>query len=356
MRVAVLDVGSNSAHLKIVELVAGEPPLPVRTVKRKTRLAESIDQQGAVAVEAVDRLTEAVAEAVAAAQTHDVDKVIAFATSAIRDAANRDEIVARVRATSDIELGFICGRDEARLTFSAARRWHGWSAGQMLLMDIGGGSLEIAAGDGTEPQVARSVPLGAGRLTRDHLPGDPPRDKHVSRLRRYVRQALPEVAEEFSHQPRPVRAVATSKTFTQLARLTGAPKAQAGIYAERRLTRKQLRKWIPRLASMDHAQRAKLRGISKSRAHQILAGAIVAEETMRILELDGVDICPWALREGILLRELDALTAIDSDQVSVWPGSPGARRINSRATSSSAGSRPMSAAITAALTSSGGPA
>ncbi|HEY7484563.1 MAG TPA: hypothetical protein VH912_08895 [Streptosporangiaceae bacterium] len=307
MRVAVLDVGSNSAHLKIVELLPGEPPLPVRTVKSPTRLAESIDRQGAIDGEAVDRLAEAVAESVATAHAHQVGKLIAFATSAIRDAANRDEIVARVRAVSGLELGFLSGEDEARLTFLAARRWNGWSAGQLLLLDIGGGSLEIASGDGSEPQTALSVPLGAGRLTREHLPGDPPKRRHVRRLRRYVEEALPEIIDELDDQPSPRLAVATSKTFTQLARLTGAPKAGAGIYAERRLERRRLRKWIPRLAKLDATHRARLRGVSKSRAHQILAGAIVAETAMRALDLDYVRICPWALREGILLRELDSI-------------------------------------------------
>jgi exopolyphosphatase/guanosine-5'-triphosphate,3'-diphosphate pyrophosphatase len=307
MRVAILDVGSNSAHLKIVELLRGEPPLPVRTIKRPTRLAESIDRQGAIGIEAIDRLAEAVAEAAATSDAHHVEKLIAFATSAVRDAANRDEVIARVRAASRLELGFISGVDEARLTFFGARRWTGWSAGQLLLLDIGGGSLEIAAGDGSEPQVALSVPLGAGRLTRDHLPGDPPRGVHVRRLRRHVRGVLRDAVRQLDDQPSPVRAVATSKIFTQLAQLTGAPKAKAGIYARRRLTRRQLDKWIPRLAHMDDARRARLRGISKTRAHQILAGAIVAADAMRALGLKHVDICPWALREGILQCEMDML-------------------------------------------------
>jgi exopolyphosphatase / guanosine-5'-triphosphate,3'-diphosphate pyrophosphatase len=321
MRIAILDVGSNSAHLKIVELLTGEPPLPVRTIKRPTRLAESIDRHGAISFAAIDRLAEAVAEAATTADAHQADKLIAFATSAVRDAPNRDEVIARVRAASGLELGFITGVDEARLTFLGARRWTGWSAGQLLLLDIGGGSLEVAAGDGSEPRVALSVPLGAGRLTRDWLPDDPPRGKHVRRLRRHVRDVLCDVVRELDDQPSPLRAVGTSKVFTQLARLTGAPKAKAGIYAKRRLELRRLDKWIPRLAKMDDAGRAKQRGISKTRAHQILAGAIVAADTMRALGLARVDICPWALREGILQCEQDALggSSLRSD-VAIYTG------------------------------------
>jgi exopolyphosphatase/guanosine-5'-triphosphate,3'-diphosphate pyrophosphatase len=346
MRIAVLDVGSNSAHLKIVDLLTGEPPLPVRTVKRPTRLAEAIDRQGAIGIEAVDRLAEAVAETAATTENHQVDKLIAFATSAVRDAANREEILARVRAASGLELGFISGADEARLTFLAARRWHGWSAGQLLLLDIGGGSLEIAAGDGSEPRVALSAPLGAGRLTREHLPGDPPRARYVRRLRGHVREVLCDIAKEMDDQPSPVLAVATSKTFAQLARLARAPKDKGkskskgkamsnhgdgtGVYVRRRLERKRLEKWIPRLADMDTSRRAKLRGVAKSRARQILAGAIVAEATMRTLGLEHVDICPWALREGILLCELDAQggSTLRSDVIIYAGGTrPGASRL-----------------------------
>ncbi|MFG2250822.1 Ppx/GppA family phosphatase [Spirillospora sp. NPDC048823] len=226
----------------------------------------------------------------------------------MRDAANRDEVAAEVHAATGVHLGFLTGEQEARLTFLAARRWYGWSAGPLLLADIGGGSLELAYGGGREPEIALSLPVGAGRLTRYHLPPHPPVRKRIRKqLRRHVRSVLAEAAQEIAKRPPPVRAVATSRTFTQLARLCGAPKAKAGPYRERHLDRRDMHRWIPRLAKLPDADRARLRGVKASRAHQILAGAIVAEAAMDVLGLDRLDICPWALREGILLHRLDEL-------------------------------------------------
>ncbi|MEU6036811.1 Ppx/GppA family phosphatase [Actinomadura sp. NPDC047616] len=314
MRLGVLDVGSNSAHLKVVEVDVGRPHRTVATVKHPTRLAEATGADGTVEPAAIGRLTEAIRGSIGAAARHDVDELIAFATSAVRDAANRDEIVARVTASTGLRLGFLTGRDEARLTFLAARAWYGWSAGGLLLADIGGGSLEIAHGDGQEPTTALSLPLGAGRLTREHLPGDPPSPKRVRRLRRLVRRRLTEATGELAARlaarrddPQPMRPLATSRTFTQLARLTGAPKHKAGPYARRVLDRERLRAQIPVLARTDYAGRAKLPGISRARAPQILAGAIVAEAVMTIFDIEQLEICPWALREGVVIRRLQAM-------------------------------------------------
>ncbi|WP_255205646.1 DUF2795 domain-containing protein [Actinomadura sp. BRA 177] len=303
LRFGVLDIGSNSAHLRVADLHPDRPPRPVRSVKNAVRLAEATDRHGVIGRPAVERLIAAVRESVAAAAALDVAELVPYATSALRDAANRDDVAAEVRAATGVELGFLTGEREARLTFLAARRWYGWSAGPMLLADIGGGSMELAYGAGREPEIALSLQLGAGRLTRHHLPPRPPvRKRTYKALRAHVRSVLGEAAIGIAARPAPVRAVATSKTFTQLARLCGAPKAKAGPYRERHLDRRDLHRWIPELAKLPDAERARLRGVKASRAHQILAGAIVAEGVMDVLGLDRLDICPWALREGIFLH------------------------------------------------------
>ncbi|TDD81273.1 hypothetical protein E1293_19015 [Actinomadura darangshiensis] len=308
MRVGVLDIGSNSAHLRVADLAPGNPPLPVRSVKSAVRLAEATDRHGVIGRPAVGRLIAAVREAAAAAAALDVDELVPFATSALRDAANRDDVAAEVRAATGVALGFLTGEQESRLTFLAARHWYGWSAGPMLLADIGGGSMELAYGAGRRPEIALSLALGAGRLTRHHLPPRPPVRKRTRKaLRGHVRSVLAEATTELGERPAPVRAVATSKTFTQLARLCGAPKAKAGPYRERHIDRRDLHGWIPRLAELPDAERARLRGVKASRAHQILAGAIVAEAVMDVLGLDRLAVCPWALREGIFSHRLDEL-------------------------------------------------
>jgi len=307
MRLGVLDIGSNSAQLQIVDAHPGAPPLPALAVKEPTRLAEEIEETGQVSEKGVCCVVDAVDEALAAARRHRVEQLFLFATSAIRDATNRDDILGRIEERTGVRPQFLTGEDEARLTYSAAHRWYGWSSGRLLLLDIGGGSLEIALGRDAEPELTLSLPLGAGRLTRQFLHADPPSRNEVKELRRYVRGMLREVADRLRWEGVPARAVGTSKTFKQLARLAGAPPQRKGPFARRSLSADDLGKWIPRLADMRAAERARLRGVSAPRARQILAGAIVAKATMDTLDIKGVDICPWALREGIMLHHLASL-------------------------------------------------
>lgn len=203
----------------------------------------------------------------------------------------------------------LSGEDEARLTFLAARRWFGWSAGKLLVLDIGGGSLEIAYGIDEDPDAAVSLPLGAGRLTSGWLPGDPPDALDIRALRRHVRAEIARTVREFSRFGAPDHVVATSKTFKQLARIAGAARSAEGLYVQRDLTRKSLEEWVPRLAAMTTAQRSALPGVSEGRANQLLAGALVAEGAMDLFGVEELEICPWALREGVILRRLDHMPA-----------------------------------------------
>ncbi|MDN3358749.1 Ppx/GppA family phosphatase [Actinomadura sp. DC4] len=323
MRIGVLDVGSNSAHLRVLDLRSGDAPRPVTSVKCPTLLADAINGDGQLRPPAIDRLVAAVGTAACAARREHVDELIAFATATVRDAANREVVIARVAAETGVRLGHLTGRDEARLTFLAARDWYGWSAGPMLLMDIGGGSAEIAYGDGADPVLALSLPLGAGRLTREHLPGDPPRGRDVRRLRRHVYERLGAVRCEFSDLTAPRRVVATSKTFKQLARLTGAPKDDLHVNLDR------LRERLPMLARADDRRRAKIKGVSKTRVHQILAGAIVAEALMTTFGVEEADVCPWALREGIAVQRMRTLPplAVAAELTGLIQRSSGPRRL-----------------------------
>jgi exopolyphosphatase/guanosine-5'-triphosphate,3'-diphosphate pyrophosphatase len=196
------------------------------------------------------------------------------------------------------------GTDEARLTYLAVHQWYGWSAGRLLVLDIGGGSMEIVLGRDAQPELAVSLPLGAGRLTREYLLNDPPRRSELAALRRQVNTTLREVADRLRWEGAPDRAIATSKTFKQLARLSGAPAQRKGPFVRRSLSAADLDHWIPRLTQMKAKQRAKLRGVSQPRARQIVAGALVARATMKALNVTAVDVSPWALREGIILHYL----------------------------------------------------
>jgi exopolyphosphatase/guanosine-5'-triphosphate,3'-diphosphate pyrophosphatase len=304
MRLGVLDVGSNTVHLLVVDAHRGGHPWPAYSDKRVLRLAERIGSDGTLPPDAADDLVAAVAAARAAASQHGVEDVLAFATSAVRDAANAAEVLARVRAEAGVDLRVLSGRDEARLTFLAVRRWFGWSVGRLLVLDIGGGSLEIAAGLDEEPDSALSLPLGAGRLTRDRFSADPPPTVEVDELRAYVAGHLNGI-----ELPEWDRAVATSKTFRTLARLAGAAPAGAGLRVPRALTCTGLHQILGFIQRIPSAALAEMDGVSPQRAHQLLAGAVVAEEVMVRLGVDRVEICPWALREGVILRRLDTLAS-----------------------------------------------
>ncbi|MBW5425701.1 Ppx/GppA family phosphatase [Streptomyces sp. BG9H] len=307
MRLGVLDVGSNTVHLLVVDAHPGARPLPAHSHKADLRLAQLLDPAGAIGPQGVDRLVATVQEAVVAAEDKGVEEVLPFATSAVREATNADEVLARVREETGVDLQVLSGEEEAKLTFLAARRWFGWSAGKLLVLDIGGGSLEIAYGIDEEPDAAVSLPLGAGRLTAAWLPADPPDPSDVKALRRHVRAQIARTVGEFARFGAPDHIVATSKTFKQLARLAGAARSTEGLYVQRELKRKSLEDWVPQLAAMTTRERAELPGVSEGRAGQLLAGALVAEGALDLFGCESVEICPWALREGVILRRLDHL-------------------------------------------------
>ncbi|MEU6015189.1 Ppx/GppA phosphatase family protein [Streptomyces sp. NPDC047515] len=307
MRLGVLDVGSNTVHLLVVDAHPGARPLPAHSHKAELRLAELLDEDAAIGPHGVDRLVATITDALQAAEDKGCEDVLPFATSAVREASNADQVLARVREETGIDLAVLSGAEEARLTFLAARRWFGWSAGRLLVLDIGGGSLEVAYGMDEEPDAAVSLPLGAGRLTAGWLPGDPPDPADVKALRRHVRARIARSVGEFTRLGRPDHVVGTSKTFKQLARIAGAARSTDGLYVQRALTRKSLEEWVPKLASMTVRQRCDLPGVSEGRAAQLLAGALVAEGAMDLFGVEELEICPWALREGVILRRLDHL-------------------------------------------------
>lgn len=306
VRLGVLDVGSNTVHLLVVDAHRGGHPTPMSSTKAPLRLAEAIDAGGKLTRRGAEKLIATVDEFAKIAASSGCADLMAFATSAVRDARNSEEVLAKVRAETGVDLRVLSGDDESRLTFLAVRRWYGWSAGRITNLDIGGGSLEMSSGLDEAPDVALSLPLGAGRLTREWLPDDPPGRRRVAMLRDWLDNELADAAKQMLEAGPPDLAVGTSKTFRSLARLTGAAPSAAGPRVKRTLTANGLRQLIAFISRMTTADRAELEGVSAERAPQIVAGALVAEASMRALSLESVDICPWALREGIILRRLDS--------------------------------------------------
>ncbi|GAA5049071.1 exopolyphosphatase Ppx1 [Nocardia callitridis] len=275
------------------------------STKATLRLSENIDDAGRITEAGAKRLISTVAEFASIAETSQCVELMPFATSALREAANSEEVLARVRRETGVGLQVLSGVDEARLTFLAVRRWYGWSAGRILNIDIGGGSLEASNGGDEEPDVAVSLQLGAGRLTRDWMHEDPPGKRRIAVLRDWLEAELVTPSKQLLDAGKPDLAVGTSKTFRSLARLTGAAPSAAGPRVRRTLTSSGLRQLIAFISRMTASDRAELEGVSSDRSQQLVAGALVAEASMRALSLDSLEICPWALREGLILRKLD---------------------------------------------------
>ena len=173
MRLGVLDVGSNTVHLLVVDAHRGAHPTPMHDDRAVLRLAEHVGPDDVLSRAGEKALLKAVQDACDDAEKQGVDELLAMVTSAIRDATNGLEVLDRIRERTGVDLQVLTGEDEARLTFLAVRRWFGWSAGQLMVLDIGGGSLELASGIDEDPDIALSLPLGAGRMTRSTCP--PPR-------------------------------------------------------------------------------------------------------------------------------------------------------------------------------------
>ena len=310
MRLGVLDIGSNTGHLLVVDAHRGAAPLPAFSHKEPLRLAEHLDEAGAVSQQGIDALADFTASALRVAEDKGSEGILAFATSAVRDAVNCDAVLGEVRERTGQEIAVLSGEDEARLTFLAVRRWFGWSAGRLSVFDIGGGSLEIAGGDDEEPDVAWSLPLGAARLARLHFGTNEPDDESVRLLRKQIRAEVARDAGRLLRAGTPDLAAATSKTFRSLARICGAAPSGEGPLVARTLPQDALLEWIPKLVAMSGDELARLPGVSLSRRHQIVPGALVAEAVMDIFEITELEICPWALREGVILERLDRISEL----------------------------------------------
>jgi exopolyphosphatase/guanosine-5'-triphosphate,3'-diphosphate pyrophosphatase len=305
MRLGVLDVGSNTVHLQVVDTSPGARPNPTFNYKEELRLTQYINEDNLVSDEGIEKLRSSIKRAIEQSASVQTQELLPFATSALREASNGEKIISSINKDFHIDLQVLSGEEEAKLTFLAARRWFGWSSGRLLVIDIGGGSLEMAAGVDESPEIATSLPLGAGRLTKDFLKGDPYTDKSLRTLRDHIENKLEQILPSLVKHQESDRAIATSKTLRTLARLAGDWFDGTG----KNITVEAIRKISAKLSEMDENTRAKLPGVSENRASQIVAGSLVAESVMRNLDIKELEICPWALREGVVLKWMDWMEA-----------------------------------------------
>jgi len=305
VRLGVLDIGSNTVHMLAADIHPGGRPLATTSDRTVLRLMRYLTPEGAISPEGVQALEDAVDQARRVADADDLHTLIATATSAVREAANGAEVITRIEARLGQPLQVLTGEMEAELTFLAVRRWFGWSAGRLMLLDIGGGSFEFAAGEDELPEVSASAPLGAGRMTLQFLSDDPPGEERVAVLRAHAESTLAPIVESFRVLPDPDHVVGTSKAIRSLARLVGYPTRGWSGSERMLLPRASLASWVPRLARIPASARQELPGITPDRTFQITAAAVCLLTAMEMLDIDELEVCPWALREGVLLRYIE---------------------------------------------------
>ncbi|WP_433869499.1 Ppx/GppA phosphatase family protein [Saccharopolyspora sp. CA-218241] len=300
MRLGLLDIGSTAARVEIVELDRSRMPKADWSVKAKTKLAEHTGGDGVVTERGIEQAVRAVRRCVRAAAAEQPDVLVAFGTSAVRDAVNGAELRCRLAEAAGTRIGVLSPRDEAAVTYCAARRWHGRPGSLMTTVDIGGGTIDVAAGTADEPDDVVTLPCGAARLTRQYLPDDPPAPEQLAELDAVLGERLPAALHRFAGRDlgHPLALSSVLRQLAVLSESTGTDVVRHPI----RLRRDRLAPWIDRLAVLDKAQRAALPGVSRSRARRILAGAVVAERTLRCIGVEELEICPWGLREGLVFR------------------------------------------------------
>lgn len=169
-RLGVLDIGSNTIHMLIVDAAPGARPDPEASTKSTVRLMQYVKDDGSIKKSGIEAILTAVDQCMELAEEYDITQLLAMATSAIKEAPNSNKILRKIEERIGQSVTVLSGTDEARLTFLAARRWYGWDAGRLLMLDIGGSSLEVAMGSDEEPTVALSAAAGACRITREYLP------------------------------------------------------------------------------------------------------------------------------------------------------------------------------------------
>ncbi|HET7186796.1 MAG TPA: Ppx/GppA phosphatase family protein [Gemmatimonadaceae bacterium] len=310
-RIAAIDIGSNSVRQIVADVTPDGGITVVDEMKAAPRLGADLDVTGVLGTTAMERAAEAVGRMATLARQLGATRIEAVATSAVRDAANGDQFVARVRQEADLELRIIDGAGEARLSWLSALAHFDVGLGRTVVMDIGGGSLELVlAADGVLDDLV-SLPFGALRLTERYL-RDGSGPKALAKLRQHVRDALKEVLPK--RDWRGAQLIGSGGTFTNLASMH---LARRGMLIARNVhatvvPRMEVEHILDALAVMPASERGSVAGLNPERADIIVAGVAVAAEVMARLESRELHVSRYGIREGLLL-ELARVTPTVAD-------------------------------------------
>ncbi len=300
---AAIDVGTNSLHMVIVQIQSDPPHFTVLTrVKEMARLGEHVGT-GGLSNEAMERAIQALKHFRVLAESYGAHEIKTVATSAVREAANGSEFIARVRKELGLVIDLISGREEARRIYLGVLSAFNFAGLPHAVIDIGGGSTELILGEGGEPLFLDSVKLGAVRLTHEWIHHDPLTREEYEDLQHQIRLRLAPVVASLKALGGFTKLIGTSGTIETLAlmdaqqRPEGPPPSLQGYC----LTRDRLAEILRQMMPLTVAQRHKLLEIPDRRADVILAGGLILLEAMHLLKADSIYVCEHALREGVVV-------------------------------------------------------
>jgi exopolyphosphatase/guanosine-5'-triphosphate,3'-diphosphate pyrophosphatase len=301
MRVAVVDIGTNSTRLLIADV--GPATKAVDEIERRTtitRLGQGVDHTGELQPAAMDRVAAALAEYRKLVDEHHVDAVTGVLTSAVRDARNGAEFAQRVNDTYNINARVISGDEEARLSYLGATDGRA-DATPRVVIDVGGGSTELVVGHGATVDFHVSTQAGVVRQTERFLRSDPPRPEELQQLQAEAEEIFREAVPQ-DVRARVASGIAVAGTATSCAAILQEldPYDPARVHGFR-LLRAQAEMLLPRLAAMTVEQRRHVTGLHPDRAPAIVAGVILLVEAMRTFDLDEVEVSEHDLLRGAAL-------------------------------------------------------
>jgi exopolyphosphatase/guanosine-5'-triphosphate,3'-diphosphate pyrophosphatase len=302
LRLAAIDVGSNSLHMIVAQADADGGVTTLWRLKEMVGLGRMSFPSHHLSQEAMDRAIVTLRRFQQEAQRRQCEKILAVATSAIREAENGGDFIERARHELGLSIRVVSAREEARLISLGVRHAVDLKGGPHFIIDIGGGSVEFIVADNERAHMLESRKLGAARMTSQFIHTDPADPEELKMLlARYDKELTPIIEQVASHKP--VRVLGTSGTLENLVVMSGGEAANDGVLGGV-IERGKFVRLLDDLLESRAKDRAQMRGLDDQRRDQILAGALLVNEIFRRLDIKEIRLCKAALREGILVDYL----------------------------------------------------
>jgi exopolyphosphatase/guanosine-5'-triphosphate,3'-diphosphate pyrophosphatase len=303
LRIAAIDVGSNSLHMIIAQIEADGGVTELWRMKEMVGLGRLSFPSHRLSREAMNRAIGALGRFQEAARSRGCEKILAVATSAVREAVNGGDFLVRVKRELGLLLRVVSAREEARLIYVGVRHAVELGNQPQFIMDVGGGSVEFIVADAAKPLLLESRKLGAARMTAKYISSDPVSAEDVKSLTNHYDRELRPLCESILAL-KPVGAIATSGTLENLAAMCEQYHDRNSKGGGSIIEKEPLSRLVAALLESRTADRAGMSGLDDQRKDQIVAGAVLVNEVLRRLNLSEMTLCKSALREGILVDYL----------------------------------------------------